>query len=180
MSCWWVAQLLPRWSPPAPMARRMQEQDKERWCLHTYERVPSSSTGTYGGMLPEEQMKKQVRFNVDEDFGNDSTLPMDLTTFLVGGTATEWDNTLSPSIPLSVDPPQPPHSKGHQCHPTNTGRGSPKGPHQTLCCSIPISATTQRDARPSEPPLLMDPGRDGKGRNPPSLLEGNKAIKSTP
>ena len=34
---------------------------------------------------PKDYMKKQVRFNVDEDLGNDPTMPTDLTTFLVGG-----------------------------------------------------------------------------------------------
>ena len=49
-------------------------------------------------------MKKQVRFYIDEDLGDDPTLPMDLTNFLEGDTAEEWDNTPSSCIPLTVDP----------------------------------------------------------------------------
>ena len=49
--------------------------------------------------LPKDWMKKQVRFNVDEDLGNDPPLPMDLTTFPAGGTAEEWDNAPSPLLP---------------------------------------------------------------------------------
>ena len=48
---------------------------------------------------PKDPVKKQLRFNVDEDLGDDPTLPMDLTTFLEEGIAKEWDNAPSPSIP---------------------------------------------------------------------------------
>ena len=34
---------------------------------------------------PKDPVKKQVRFNVEEDLGDDPTLPTDLTTFL------QWD-----------------------------------------------------------------------------------------
>ena len=53
---------------------------------------------------PEDPMKKQVGFHVDEDLGDDLTLPKDLTNFLEGDTAEEWDNAPSLSIPLTVDP----------------------------------------------------------------------------
>ena len=39
--------------------------------------------------LPKRWMKKQVRFEKDEDLGDDPTLPTDLTAFLAGGTAEE-------------------------------------------------------------------------------------------
>ena len=64
---------------------------------------------------PKESVMKQVRFNLDEDLGDDPSLPTDLTTFLEGGTAKEWDNAPSPSVPLTMDPSQPPHDNGHQC-----------------------------------------------------------------
>ena len=57
---------------------------------------------------PKDQMKKQVWFNMEEDLSSDPTLPTELTTFLAGVTAKEWDNDPSPSIPLSMDPPQLP------------------------------------------------------------------------
>ena len=66
---------------------------------------------------PRKQKKKQVWFDVDEDLGHNPTLPTDLTTFLLGDTAKEWDNIPSPSPPLPMDPPQPPHRNGHQCYP---------------------------------------------------------------
>ena len=44
------------------------------------------------------------------------------------GTAKEWDNTPSPSIPLSVDPQQLLCSGSHQHHPINTGGACPKVP----------------------------------------------------
>ena len=90
-----------------------------------------------------DQTKKQVRFNVDEALGDDPTLPLDLTTFQVGCTAKEWDNTPSPSIPLSVDPPQPHCSSGHQCHPTHTVGAHPKVPR---CSSLWITVLDQKDA----------------------------------
>ena len=52
----------------------------------------------------------------------------ELTTFLVGNPAKEWDNGPGPSISLSVDPPQLPHSGGHLHHPTHTGGACLKAP----------------------------------------------------
>ena len=46
--------------------------------------------------------KKQIRFKVEEDLGDNPTLPPDLTTFLVVGMAKEQDDTPSPSIPLPL------------------------------------------------------------------------------
>ena len=77
---------------------------------------------------PKDQTKKQVRFNVDEGMGGDTTLPMDLTTFLVGGTAEEWDNTPSPCTPLSVDAPKPLHSGCQKHHLIHMGRACLKVP----------------------------------------------------
>ena len=69
-------------------------------------------------------MKKQIRLNVDEDLGDDPTLPMDLTTFLLGDMAKGWDDAPSPSTPFSVDLPQLPPRKGPQ-HST-TGEANQK------------------------------------------------------
>ena len=92
---------------------------------------------------PKEQKKKQVKFNVEEDLDSDPTLPTQLTTFLVEGTAKEWDNAPSPSIPLLMDPLQPPHSGGHQHHTFNMGRAHPKVPLQpsAAACSRSSSQT---------------------------------------
>ena len=76
----------------------------------------------------EDPVKKQVRFHKDEDLGVDPTLPMDLTIFLEGETAEEQDNAQSPSIPLTVDPPQLPCHDGHLCCPTHIGGAHPKAP----------------------------------------------------
>ena len=62
---------------------------------------------------PKDPLKKQVRFNLDNDVGDDPSLPTDLATFL-GDTAEEWNNTLSPFAPLTMDLPQLPHGNGHQ------------------------------------------------------------------
>ena len=71
------------------------------------------------GCIPKELVKKQVRFHVDEDLGDDPTLPTDLTYILEGDTAEEWDN---------VDPPQPLCDDGHQHHPTHMGGACLKAP----------------------------------------------------
>ena len=54
---------------------------------------------------PEQQKRKQVRFNVDEELGDDPTLPPDLTTYLAGGTAEEWDDAPNSSTSLPLDTP---------------------------------------------------------------------------
>ena len=83
-----------------------------------------------------EPVKEQVRFNLDYDLGDDPSLSMDLTTFLEGGTAKEWDKAPSPSVPLTVDPPQLPHDNGHQCQPTHPEGASLKDTVKTLSCCL--------------------------------------------
>ena len=75
---------------------------------------------------PKGPVKKQVRFNLDDDLGDDPLLPTHLATFLEGNAGNEQDNAPSPSPPLIVDPPQPPCDEGHQCHPTCSGGAQPK------------------------------------------------------
>ena len=72
--------------------------------------------------------KKQVRFDTDEELGDNPILPLDLTTFPAGGTAEEQDNAPSPSTPFPMDPLWLPPSKGPQCHPNHTGGAHPKVP----------------------------------------------------
>ena len=73
---------------------------------------------------PKDQVKKQIRFYIDEDFGDDPILP----NFLEGDSAKVWDNVPSPSIPLTMDPPQLPCNDGYQHHPTHVGGAHPKAP----------------------------------------------------
>ena len=72
---------------------------------------------------PTEQMKKQARFDVDEDLGDDPTLPTDLTTFLVGALPKSGIMIQAPLIPcpwiphshLIVRDPMPSHPHGQAC-----------------------------------------------------------------
>ena len=61
--------------------------------------------------IPKDWKKKQVRFDVWDNLGSDPTLPTELTTFLAGGTAKEWEDTPHPSTHLSMDPLWPPPSR---------------------------------------------------------------------
>ena len=61
--------------------------------------------------------KNQVRFDVDQEFGDNPTLPQGLTLFLVEGMAKEWDDATSSSTPMPVDSPQPPHCEGPSATP---------------------------------------------------------------
>ena len=126
---------------------------------------------------PKDPVKKQVRFNMDEDLGENPTLPMDLTTFLKEGTAKEQDNAPSPSVPLTVDPWQLPHNDGQQCHPTYMGGASPKVPVIPSATAWSGSKAWLRAAWPSGPPWLMDQGRDGQGRRSPCWWKEIRAIK---
>ena len=81
---WQVAQLLPEWSSPAPPATGILKQDVEWWHPHTYWRMPPPQQEPMDECQPKEPVKKQDRFNLDEDLGDDPSLPMDLTTFLEG------------------------------------------------------------------------------------------------
>ena len=72
--------------------------------------------------------KKQIRFDVDEELGDDPTLPPGLTLFLAEGMAKEQDDAPSCLTPMPVDSPWPPPSKGPLHHSDCTGGAWPKVP----------------------------------------------------
>ena len=65
---------------------------------------------------------------MDEELGDDPTLLLGLTLFLVEGAAKEQDDAPSPSIPMLMDSPWPPSSENPQCHPAYTRGAQPKVP----------------------------------------------------
>ena len=71
---------------------------------YTLKDIPILMRNQWMSVNPKNQRKKQVRFNLDEDFGDDPSLPTDLTTFLERSTTKKWDNTPRPSVPLTMDP----------------------------------------------------------------------------
>ena len=77
-----------------------------------------------------EKLKKQVRFNVGGDLGNDPKLPQGLTLFLAEVAAEEWDDTNGPYTPMPKDSPQLPPSEDPLHHPTHTGGARPNVPAQ--------------------------------------------------
>ena len=85
---------------------------------------------------PKQWMKKQVRFKVEEELGNDPTLLLDLTTFLMG------DDAPRPSTPLPLGL--------HGCLPT-------KAPS-----TIPLAQEGPSPRSQLNPPLL-DPHHGSKG-----------------
>ena len=91
------------------MATGIPKQDAERWCPTHTKGCPPPQQEPMDECPLKEVVKKQVRLNL----GDDPSLPMELTTFLEGGTAEEQDNASSPSVPLVMDPPQPPYDSGH-------------------------------------------------------------------
>ena len=99
-----MAQLLPGWSSPPAMG--IPKQDVERWHSHAHWRMSSLPQEPMDECPPKDPVKKQVRFCIDEDLGDDPTLPTDLTNFLEGDSAEEWHNTQSPPFPW----PWIPHS----------------------------------------------------------------------
>ena len=85
-----------------------------------------------------------------------------------GGTAVEWDNAPSPSVPLTMDPLQLPHDNGHQHWPTHTGGAHPKA-------TVKPSATAWSQSRSQlrgmpdpvdHPNALIWTQRDRKGDHP--------------
>ena len=56
----------------------------------------------------EEKPKKQVRFDVEGELGDDPTLPQGLTLFLAEVMAKEQEDAPSPSTPVPEDFPWPP------------------------------------------------------------------------
>ena len=67
---------------------------------------------------------------MEGELGDAPTLPQGLTLFLVEGVAKEQDDAPSPFTPVPEDSPQPPSTKGIQCHPTHTGGARPRVPAQ--------------------------------------------------
>ena len=49
------------------------------------------------------QRRKQIRFDVDEDLGNDPTLPMGLTLLLAEDMAEKWNDTPCSSTPVPIE-----------------------------------------------------------------------------
>ena len=101
--------------------------------------------------------KKQVRFDVDEELGDDPTLSLCLTFFLEEGMAKEWDDAHSPSTPMPVDSQWLTPSKVPQCHPTYTGGVWPQ---------VPAKPSTgwsysQPQSRPKEGPDPVNHTTDG-------------------
>ena len=113
LSCQWVAQMLHGRSPPTTEIQQMQEQGAVRWYPTPTEEKPPR--------------KKQVRFDMDKELGEDPTLLWGLTLFLVEGTTKEWDNAPSPSTPCLWIPMSTPN-KGPQHCPIYTGGARPKVP----------------------------------------------------
>ena len=62
-------------------------------------------------LTPAEKLKIQVRFEVEEDLGNDPMLPQGLTLFLVEDEVKEWNDTPGPFTPMLEDSPQLPLSE---------------------------------------------------------------------
>ena len=110
----------PPWSLPA-----------DEWLCHSMEHLhlqprPHKSRSRVqwdDTPIEETPRRKQVKFDMDEELGNEPTLPMDLTLFFVEGMATEWDNAPSSSTPDPMDCPQTTHS-----HPAYIGGSQPKVP----------------------------------------------------
>ena len=72
--------------------------------------------------------REQVRFNVDEELGDNPMLALDLFLIIVGGVATEQYDAPSSSTPMSMDSPWPTHSESLQSQPAYTGGAWPKVP----------------------------------------------------
>ena len=104
------------------------------WKISTYKWDPVDPGSGSSEIMPptptEEKpwRKKQVRFDVDEELGNDHTLPEGLTLFLAEGMAEKWDDASSPYSPLSMDFPWLPPSEDPQCSLTYAGGARPNIP----------------------------------------------------
>ena len=59
--------------------------------------------------LAEENPRKQVRYEMDEELDDDPTLLLGLTLFLAEDMAAEWDDTPTSSTPMPMDSPWPAH-----------------------------------------------------------------------
>ena len=88
--------------------------------LNLYMRIwePRSRAWWSDAPTPTEKPKKQVRFDVEGELGNDPKLPPGLTLFIVEGLAEEEDDAPGPVPEESL---QLPPSEGPQCWPSHTG-----------------------------------------------------------
>ena len=100
------------------------------WNISTCNQWPMSLGAGHGKITsPIEDRpprRKQVRSDVDEELGNDPTLPPGLTLFLAEGMVTLWDDSPSSSTPMPMDSPWPAPSKSPQSHPAYMGGASLK------------------------------------------------------
>ena len=137
MSCWWVAKPLLWWSPPTPSATKIPEQSEERWHPHIHWRAPSSSVGIHGrvhtwGLEEETGQVWHGRFGQWSYLAHGTDhLPSRRHGQRAGWCSKPHYSPVcgSPMAASQWGPPAPSHPQG---------RGSPKGPCQTLCCLIPI------------------------------------------
>ena len=97
----------PPWSLPAneQLSHSMEH-------LYLQQRPHESRSRERQGYTPTEERprRKQVRFDVGEELGDEPTLSTDLTHFLAEGGGPEWDNATSSPTPEPRDPQQPAHS----------------------------------------------------------------------
>ena len=159
----------PPWSHPAD--KQLSHSMKD---LNLQPRPHESRSRAWWDDAPtpaEEKLRKQVRFDVEGELGNDPMFPQGLTLFLVEGTAREWDDAPSPSTPMPEDSQWPP-----QHCPTYTGGARPKVP------AWPPTGWSQSWPQPrpkGEPDPINHPSRwvpctDGED-HPLSLVEGTKS-----
>ena len=79
--------------------------------FHTRPHKPRSRAWQNDAPMPAEKPKKQVRFDVEGDLGNDLILPPGLTLFLMECLAEEQDDAPDPVTSLPEESFQPPPSK---------------------------------------------------------------------
>ena len=116
---------------------------------------------------PEDLAKKQLSFNLDDDLGDDLSLPMDLSTFLEGAWLKSWITPTS-SVPMNMDPLQLHHDNDHQYPPIHKGRARLKATVKPSATAQPQTKSQLRGI-----PDLVDHSntwiwaqRDRKGDNP--------------
>ena len=96
----------------------LQLRSHESWSRVWQHDVPTSTE-------EKQWRKKQVRFDVDEELGDDPTLPLGLTLLLEESMAEEWDDAPSSLTPMPMDSPQLPPSQDPQHCPAYTGGEQP-------------------------------------------------------
>ena len=98
------------------------------WNISTCNRGPTSLGAGHGKMIPrlKRDHQRNVRFDINEELGDDPMFPLGLTLFLAEGMATEWDD--APSSSTAMDSPRPTPSKSPQSHPAHMGGAWPYVP----------------------------------------------------